>query len=133
MLSGTKKRHLTRGNLNVAKKGNLKRETESLLIASQNNAIGTNHIKARIDKMQQNSRCRLCSDREETINRIISEFSEQAQKPYKTRHDCVGKAMYWKLCYYPNSCEKQSTYVKNSQRSWIIMKRSFTLKANAAN
>ena len=37
----------------------LKRETESLLIATQNNAIRTNHIKARIDKMQQNSRCRL--------------------------------------------------------------------------
>ena len=32
-------------------KGNLKRETESLLIAAQNNAIRTNHIKARIDKM----------------------------------------------------------------------------------
>ena len=30
-------------------KGNLKRETESLLIAAQNNAIRTNHIKVRID------------------------------------------------------------------------------------
>ena len=28
------------------KKGNLKKETESLLIATQNNAIRTNHIKA---------------------------------------------------------------------------------------
>ena len=34
------------------RKGNLKRETESLLIAAQDNAIRTNHIKARIDKMQ---------------------------------------------------------------------------------
>ena len=32
------------------RKGNFKRETESLLIAAQNNAIRTNHIKARIDK-----------------------------------------------------------------------------------
>ena len=31
------------------RKGNLKRETESLLIAAQNNAIRTNHSKARID------------------------------------------------------------------------------------
>ena len=37
------------------KKGKFKRETDSLLIASQNNAIRTNHIKARVDKMQQNS------------------------------------------------------------------------------
>ena len=32
------------------RKGNLMRETESLLIAPQNNAIRTNRIKARIDK-----------------------------------------------------------------------------------
>ena len=32
------------------RKGNFKRETESLLIAAQNNAIRTNHIKVRIDK-----------------------------------------------------------------------------------
>ena len=36
------------------RKGNFKREIESLLIAAQNNAIRTNHIKARIDKTQQN-------------------------------------------------------------------------------
>ena len=34
------------------RKGNFKRETESLLIAAQNNAVRTNHIKARIDKTQ---------------------------------------------------------------------------------
>ena len=32
------------------RKGNLKRETESLLIAAKNNTIKTNYIKARIDK-----------------------------------------------------------------------------------
>ena len=35
------------------RKGNLKRETESLLIAAQNNAIRTNYIKERIHKTQQ--------------------------------------------------------------------------------
>ena len=45
------------------RKGNLKRETESQLIAAQDNAIRTNHIKARIDKTQQNSKCRLCGER----------------------------------------------------------------------
>ena len=34
------------------KKGNLKRETEALPIAAQDNAIRTNYIKARIDKTQ---------------------------------------------------------------------------------
>ena len=72
------------------RKGNLKRETESLLIAAQNNAIRTNFIKARIDKTQQNSKCRLCSNRDETINHIVSECSKLAQQEYKTRHDWGG-------------------------------------------
>ena len=35
------------------RKGNFKRETESLLIAAQNNAVETHHIKARIDKTKK--------------------------------------------------------------------------------
>ncbi len=65
--------------------GNLKRETESLQIVAQDNAIRTSHIKARIDKTQQNSKCRLCGDRDETINHIISECSKLAQ-------------IHWEMC-----------------------------------
>ena len=36
----------------LLRKGNFMKETESLLIAAQNNAIRTNHIKAGIDKTQ---------------------------------------------------------------------------------
>ena len=43
--------------------------------------------------MQQNSKCRLCGDRDETINHIISECSKLAQKEYKTRRDWVSKEM----------------------------------------
>ena len=83
---------------NWLKKGNLKRETESLLIAAQDNAIRTNHIKARIDKTQQNSKCRLCGDKDETINHIITECSKLAQREYKARHDWVGKVIHWEMC-----------------------------------
>ena len=64
----------------------------------QNNAIRTNHIKARIDKTQQNSKCRLCGERDETVNHIISEFCKLAQKEYKTRHDWVDKVIHWEMC-----------------------------------
>ena len=77
---------------------NLKRETESLLIASRDNAIRINHIKVRIDKTQQNSKCRLCSDRDETINHIISECSKLAQKEYKARHDWFGRVIHREMC-----------------------------------
>ena len=62
------------------RKGNFKRYTKYLLIAAQNNAIRSNQIKARIDKMQQNSKCRPCGDRDKSINHIISECSKFAQK-----------------------------------------------------
>ena len=65
------------------RKGNFNRETESRLTAAQNIAIRTNHIKARIDKTQQNSKCRLCGDRDETINQIISECRKLPLKEYK--------------------------------------------------
>ena len=78
------------------RKENFKKETESLLIAAQD--IRTNHIIGKIDKTQQNSKCRLCGDRDETINHIISECSKLAQKKYKARHDCVGKMIHWEMC-----------------------------------
>ena len=80
------------------RKGHLSRETESLITAAQDNSIRTNHIKARIDKTQENSKCRLCGQRDETINHIVSECSKLAQKEYKNRHDQVGRAVHWELC-----------------------------------
>ena len=47
------KRTLTREILEMAKKkkkGKIKKEIESLLIAAQNNAIRTNRVKEKIDK-----------------------------------------------------------------------------------
>ena len=47
--------------------------------------------------MQQKSKCRLCGDRDETINHIISECSKLAQREYKARHDWVGKVIHWEM------------------------------------
>ena len=78
------------------KKGNFKRETESLETEAQDNAVRTNHIKARIDKTQQNSKCRLCGD--ETINHIINECNKLVQRVYKARHDWVGQVIHREMC-----------------------------------
>ena len=42
--------------------GHLKRETESLLIAVQNNIMRTNIIKVEIDNIEGNCWCRLCHE-----------------------------------------------------------------------
>ena len=71
-------------------KGNLIQETQSLLIAAQNNTIRINYVKQRIDKTQQHRKYRLCGDRDETINYIINKCSNLAKKKtHKTRHDWV--------------------------------------------
>ena len=77
------------------KKGNLLRETVCLLIAAQYNAIRTKCVKAKIDKTLQNSKCRLCSDSNETINHIINESKKLAKKDNKTTHDWMGKVIHW--------------------------------------
>ena len=35
---------------------------------------------------------------DEAINRIISEYSNLAQREYKARHDWVGKVIHWEMC-----------------------------------
>ena len=41
------------------RKGNFKREIESLIMTAQNNTIRTDYVKAKIYKTQQKSKCRL--------------------------------------------------------------------------
>ena len=85
-----------------------------LLISAQNYAISTTNIKARIDKTQQNIISRLCGDREETINYILKECTNLAQKEYKTMQGWVRNVIHWELfrkfkfdhtskCYMHNS------------------------------
>ena len=42
------------------KEEKLKRETESLIIAAQDQAIRTNDVKATIDRSQDDPKCRMC-------------------------------------------------------------------------
>ncbi len=58
----------------------------------------TNYVNATTDKTQLNSKCRLCGDRDETINHIISECRKLAQKEYKTRYTGVCKVFPWGIC-----------------------------------
>ena len=62
---------------------------------------------------QQNSKCRLCGDRDETINHIINECSKLAQKEYKTRHDWVGKGINWEMCKKFKSDHANKWYMHN--------------------
>ena len=48
--------------------GDLKRETESLMVAAQNQCIRTNLVEAKIDKSQGDTLCRVCRKVDENID-----------------------------------------------------------------
>ena len=77
--------------------GDLKRETESLIVAAQNQSVRTNLVKARIDKSQGNSLCRICRKVDESIDHIVSGCSKLSQKECRRSHDNLGKIVHWKL------------------------------------
>ena len=67
-------------------------------MAAQEQAIRTNAIKAKIDKTQADSKCRLCGKVDETVRHIVCEYPMLAQREYKRRHDWVGRKIHWEVC-----------------------------------
>ena len=81
------------------KKGFLKKETESTIVAAQDQAISTNSIRKHVFGEDVSPQCRLCGKFEETIAHIVSECPKLAQAEYKKwRHDQVARIIHWKLC-----------------------------------
>ena len=68
------------------REGKLKKQTESLLTAAQDQALRTNIIKAKIDKTSDCSLCRLCKEADETVTHIASQCSKLAQLEYFIFH-----------------------------------------------
>ena len=77
--------------------GNLKRETESLLAAAQEQALNTNSVR-KIYHKDVSNKCRLCGTHMENVLHIVSGCSMLAQKEYKRRHGKVCLNIHWVLC-----------------------------------
>ena len=52
------------------KSGDIKGETESTIVAAQDQAIGTNYFKNKILKEEIENKCWLCKQHEETIDHL---------------------------------------------------------------
>ena len=77
--------------------GDLKRETEILIVAAQNQSIRTNLVTAKIDKSQKDTLCRLRKKANESTDHVVSGCNKFAQKEYKRGYDNLGKIVHWKL------------------------------------
>ena len=87
--------------------GNLKRETESLLSAAQEQVLNTNSVR-NIYHENVSNKCRLCGTHVENVLHIVSGCSMLAQKEYKPRHDKVCLNIHWALSkkYGVRVCER---------------------------
>ena len=65
------------------RRGSLKRQTERLIIAAQDQASGTNYRKAKIKHSRELATCKMCKTRDETVTHSISECSKLSQTDYK--------------------------------------------------
>ena len=79
-------------------RGELKKETEGMIMAAQDQALRTRYIQRAIDGTNISPKCRKCNQKDETINHIASECPALAQNQYKKRHDTVARAVHWNLC-----------------------------------
>ena len=78
-------------------RGTLKRVTESLITAAQQQALQTNYRRAKIEKDGTSPLCRMCKQADETVSHIVSGCNKMAQSEYSGRHDKVATAVHWGL------------------------------------
>jgi hypothetical protein len=76
----------------------MKKETEGLLLAAQDQALLTRNYQVSVMKEAGSKKCRMCGARDETVMHILSECEKLAQGEYKKRHDRVATIVHWELC-----------------------------------
>ena len=79
------------------KGGHLKKETEVMVCAAQEQALRVNLIKNHIDGQDVSPMCRLCGESSETVMHFSSSCPGLAKSKYRILHDIVGKHMHWLL------------------------------------
>jgi hypothetical protein len=80
------------------RKGDLKAETESEIVAAQDQAIQTEYYVTKILNTETDSECRLCQQFDETVDHIISACPILAKEQYIKRHDRVCAHLHFNIC-----------------------------------
>lgn len=78
-------------------RANLKPATEGLIMAAQNQTLATNHRKHFIQRTRDSPLCRMCNERDETTNHIVSECTFLAGTEYKLRHNKICRHIHHQL------------------------------------
>jgi hypothetical protein len=79
-------------------KGDLKAETESEIVAAQDQALQTKYNATQILQTETGSKCRLCHQFEETVDHIMSACPVLAKEQYIKRQDRVCAQLHCNIC-----------------------------------
>ena len=79
------------------KNAQLTPETESLIIAAQEQTLATNYVRKNIWKTDCDPRCRICKESAETVKHIVSGCTCLAGSKYTNRHDKLGTYVHWTI------------------------------------
>ena len=80
------------------KSGDIKGETESTIVAAQDQEIITNYFKNKILKVEIERKCQLCKQHEETIDHLTSECPILAKNEYLMRHNKDCTHLHYSIC-----------------------------------
>ena len=78
--------------------GDIKGETESTIVAAQDQAISTNYFKKKNLKEEIESKCQLCKQHEETIDHLTSGCPILAKNECLMRHDKICTHLHYSIC-----------------------------------
>ena len=78
-------------------KGDLKAETESEIVAAQDQALQTKYYATKILSTETDSKCRLCQQFDETVDHIISACPILAKEQYTKRHGRVCAQLHFNI------------------------------------
>ena len=79
-------------------KGDVKEETESEIVAAQDQALQTKYYATKTLNTETDSKCRLCQQFDESVDHIISACPILAKEQYIKRHDRVCAQLHFNIC-----------------------------------
>lgn len=79
-------------------RGHLKVETESLIVAAQDQALATRYRIVKIHGIPGPIKCRMCEQFDETIDHVVGGCPTLAKKDYLTRHNRVCTQIHYNIC-----------------------------------
>jgi len=98
------------GKFPCLSKGDLKAETESEIVAEQDQALKTKYYATKILDTETDSKCRFCQKSDEKIDHIISACPILAKEQDIKRHDRVCAQLHFNIC--------KETGVKLDKKHW---------------